>query len=211
MSEAPVVYVVDDDPSVSRALARMFRVAGLRFSVFATAEEFLAQENISSPACLVLDVQLPGRSGLDLQMELKERGWPVPIVFITGHGTVPMAVEAMRAGAVHFLPKPFDNRQLLALVQQAIEAQVLEFAQRAGERRISELVDSLTAREHEIFLLVAAGMPNKNIASQLGICLQTVKLHRGRLMQKLKLDSIADLVRLAEQSQSLRPRSTDLP
>ena len=204
MSEAPIVYVVDDDPSVSRALERMFRVAGFHLRVFATAEDFLAQGSIVSPSCLVLDVHLPGRSGLDLQMELKDRGWSVPIILIAGHGTVPMAVEAMRAGAVHFLPKPFDNRQLMELVRQAIKTQNQECAKRREDRRISQLLNSLTPREHEVFLLVAAGLPNKNIASQLGICLQTVKLHRGRLMQKLEVDSIADLVRLAEQSRSIR-------
>jgi FixJ family two-component response regulator len=188
----------------------MFRVAGFCLKVFGTAEEFLAQDRIAAASCLVLDVQLPGRSGLDLQAELKERDWPLPIVFISGHGTVAVAVEAMRAGAVHFLPKPFDNRQLLELVRQAIESQVLELAEVKEDRRISQLVNSLTAREHEVFLLVAAGLPNKNIASQLGICLQTVKLHRGRLMQKLQVDSIADLVRLAEQSRSIRPHTLDL-
>ena len=206
MSEAPVVHVVDDDPSVSRALERLFRVAGFRLEVFATAEDFLGQQNMASPSCLVLDVQLPGQSGLDLQRELKERDWPVPIVFITGHGNVPMAVEAMRAGAVHFLQKPFENRQVLAAVRHAIEVEARGLARQEEDRRTKQRIDSLTTREREVFLLVAAGMPNKNIATRLGVTLQTVKLHRGRVMQKLQLDSIADLVRLAERAQTLRPQ-----
>src|SRR5262245_45938031 len=192
MSHAPVVYVVDDDPSVSRALERLFRVAGLRLQSFATAKEFLNHRNLESPSCLVLDVQLPDLNGLDLQKELKDRGWALPIVFITGHGNVPMAVEAMRAGAVHFLPKPCDNRELLAAIRQALDRDGEQLARQEETTRIKRLVESLTPREREVFLLVAAGMANKNIASRLGICLQTAKLHRGRVMQKLQLDSVAD-------------------
>lgn len=205
MSQAPVVYVVDDDPSVVRALERLFRVAGLRLETFATAQEFLDQANLESPSCLVLDVQLPDLNGLDLQRELKDRGWALPIVFITGHGNVPMAVQAMRAGAVHFLPKPFDNRELLAAVRQALEREGQELARQEEGRRIKRLVDSLTLRERQVFLLVAAGMANKNIATRLGVCLQTVKLHRGHVMEKLLLDSVADLVQLAENARAFLP------
>jgi FixJ family two-component response regulator len=204
MSQGPVVYVVDDDPSVTRALKRVFRVAGLRYESFATAQDFLLHRGHESPSCLVLDVQLPDLNGLDLQQELKARGWTPPIVFITGHGNVPMAVEAMQAGAVHFLPKPFDNRELLAAVRKALERDRQELDQREEGRRIKALVDSLTPREHEVFFLVAAGMPNKNIAIRLDVSLQTVKLYRGRLMHKLQLNSVADLVRLAEKATSLR-------
>ncbi len=205
MSQGPVVYVVDDDPSVARALNRLFRVAGFRLVSFATAQTFLDQQNLESPSCLVLDVQLPDLNGLDLQKELKDRGWTLPIVFITGHGNVPMAVEAMRAGAVHFLPKPFDNRELLAAVLQALEREVQELARQQESNRIKLLVDSLTPRERQVFLLVAAGMANKNIATRLGVCLQTVKLHRGHVMEKLQLDSVADLVQLAERARAVLP------
>lgn len=208
MSRVPVVYVVDDDPSVARALERLFRVAGIRLVSFATARTFLDQPSLESPSCLVLDVQLPDLNGPDLQRELKGRGWALPIVFITGHGNVPMAVEAMRSGAVHFLLKPFDNRELLAAVRQALEREAQQLARHEEGERIRLLVGALTPRERQVFLLVAAGMANKNIATRLGVCLQTVKLHRGRVMEKLGLDSIADLVQLAEKARAVLP---DLP
>jgi FixJ family two-component response regulator len=203
MSAGPLVYLVDDDPSVLKALKRLFRVAEIRCETFATAEGFLDQPNIESPACLVLDVNLPGRTGLDLQRELKERGWPASIVFITGHGTIPMAVEAIQSGAVHFLAKPFNNDDLLAAVRTALDRAHQELASLDDSRQTRERTAALTPREREIFLLVAAGIPNKNIATQLDISLQTVKLHRGRVMQKLQLNSVADLVRLAEKAGSL--------
>ncbi len=205
MSRGPVIYVVDDDPSVARALERLFRVTGLRLASFATARAFLDQRSLESPSCLVLDVQLPGLNGLDLQREMKDRGWTLPIVFITGHGNVPMAVQAMRAGAVHFLSKPFDNRELLAAVRQALEREGEQLARQEDGERIKRLVDSLTPRERQVFLLVAAGMANKNIATRLGVCLQTVKLHRGRVMEKLRLDSVAELVQLAEKARAVLP------
>lgn len=205
MSQMPIVYVVDDDPSVSRALERLFRVAGLRLQAFGTAQEFLDQPILESPSCLVLDLQLPDLNGLDLQRDLRGRGWALPIVFITGHGNVPTAVEAMRAGAVHFLPKPFDNRELLAAVRQALEREIQELARQQEGKRIKLLVDSLTPRERQVFLLVAIGMANKNIATRLGVALQTVKLHRGHVMEKLQLESIADLVQFAERARPFLP------
>jgi FixJ family two-component response regulator len=205
MSPGQVVYVVDDDPSVARALERLFRVAGFRLASFATARTFLDQQSLESLSCLVLDVQLPDLNGLDLQRELQDRGWTLPIVFITGHGNVPMAVQAMRAGAVHFLPKPFDNRELLAAVRQALEREGQELVRRQECKRIKLLVESLTPRERQVFLLVAAGLANKNIATRLGVSLQTVKLHRGHVMEKLRLDSVADLVQLAEKARAVLP------
>jgi FixJ family two-component response regulator len=205
MSQVPVVYVVDDDPSVARALERLFRVAGLRLASFATARAFLDQQSLESPSCLILDIHLPDLNGLDLQRELKDRRWATPIVFITGHGNVPMAVEAMRAGAVHFLPKPFDNRELLAAVRQALDREGQQLARQQECKRIKLLVDSLTPRERQVFFLVAAGMANKNIATRLVISLQTVKLHRGHVMEKLRLDSVADLVQLAEKARAFQP------
>jgi FixJ family two-component response regulator len=205
MSQVPIVYVIDDDPSVARALERLFRVARFRLASFATARAFLDQQSLESPSCLVLDVQLPDLNGLDLQRDLKDRGWTLPIVFITGHGNVPMAVQALRAGAVHFLPKPFDNQELLAAVRQALDHEGQRLARQEECQRIRLLVDSLTPRERQVFLLVAAGMANKNIATRLGISLQTVKLHRGHVMRKLRLESVADLVQLAEKARTFLP------
>lgn len=204
MKREPVVYVVDDDESVSKALSRLFRVAGLRLQAFGTAQEFLDYEDFESPCCLILDVQLPDRSGPDLQRELKARGRDMSIVFVTGHGDIPMAVEAMRDGAVHFLPKPFDNRELLAAVQQALDRQRLELDQQGESDRVQALVNALTPRECEVFFLVASGLPNKTIATKLDVSLQTVKLYRARVMEKLALESTADLVRLAEKAKSLK-------
>jgi FixJ family two-component response regulator len=199
VSGVPTVYVVDDDPSVSKALERLFRVAGFQFAAFASAREFLDHASFASPACLVLDVQLPDGSGLELQEELKKRGRSTAIVFITGHGDVPMAVEAMRAGAVHFLPKPFDNQRLLAAVRQALDVDSKASSERDENREMESRLASLTARERQVFSLVAAGAANKQIAAQLGLSLQTIKLYRGRVMQKLELKSVAELARLAER------------
>lgn len=208
MSLPPVVYVVDDDPSVAAALERLFRVAGYRLVAFTTAGELLLQAELASPACLVLDVHLPDLNGLEIQRELQHRGWTLPIVFITGHGTVPQAVEAMRAGAVHFLGKPFDNQELLAAVRQALDRENDEFARREEGTRLKLLVDSLTPREQQVLLLVAAGLANKNIAARLGVSLQTVKLHRGRLMEKLQFDSVAQLVQFADRARASLPDPT---
>jgi len=206
MTPEPVIYIVDDDPSVSRALSRVFRVAGFRQEAFATAHDFLNQECLQSPSCLLLDVQLPGLSGLELQAELKHRNWTVPIVFITGHGDIPMAVDAMRAGATHFLQKPFDNRTLLAAIHSALECEQRTLAEAQERQRIEQQLDCLTGRERQLFDLVAGGMPNKRIASHLGLSLQTVKLHRGNMMRKLGLLSVAELARLAEKA--VPPRSS---
>lgn len=200
MSSEPIVYLVDDDASVRKALKRLFRVAGLRCEAFETAQGFLDHPQFECHSCVVLDVNLPDRTGLDLQQELKGRGWPASIVFITGHGSIPMAVEAIQSGAVHFLAKPFDNDELLAAVHKALDRAGHETASLDQIKLIKERMSTLTAREHQVFLLVAAGMANKNIATQLDLSLQTVKLHRGRVMQKLQLDSVADLVRLAEKA-----------
>jgi FixJ family two-component response regulator len=200
MTREPLIYIVDDDPSVARALSRLFVVAGFRQEAFANAQDFLNQECLESPSCLLLDIHLPGLSGLELQAELKARSWTVPIVFITGHGDVPMAVDAMRAGAIHFLQKPFDNRKLLAAIQNALECGQRTLAEMQERQQIEQQLGCLTQRERQVFGLVAGGMPNKRIASQLGVSLQTVKLHRGNVMRKLGLASVADLARLAEKA-----------
>ncbi len=207
MTVVPTVYVVDDDPSVSKALERLFRVAGFQFVPFANAQDFLNYEDFASPACVVLDVQLPDRSGLELQEELKKRNRSVAIVFITGHGDIPMAVEAMRAGAIHFLPKPFDNQRLLAAVRQAIEHDCEASTERDESREIESRLALLTPRERQVFALVAAGAANKQIAAQLGLALQTIKLYRGRVMQKLELTSVAELARLAEKAAAGSPKA----
>ncbi|MFO1020054.1 MAG: response regulator [Planctomycetales bacterium] len=206
----PLVYLVDDDPSVRKALTRLFRVAGLRCETFETAGISRSPE-FRSPSCLVLDVNLPDGTGLDLQRELKDRGWPASIVFITGHGNIPMAVEAIQSGAVHFLAKPFNNEELLAAVHKALERAGQEFATADESKQLRERLNSLTPRERDVFLLVAAGMANKNIAAELDISLQTVKLHRGRVMRKLQLDSVADLVRLAEKANPVEKANPDRP
>lgn len=204
MSPQPLVYLVDDDPSIRKALKRLFRVAGLRCEAFETAQGFLDHPNFESPSCLVLDVNLPDGTGLDIQRQLKDRACPASIVFITGHGNIPMAVNAIQSGAVHFLAKPFNNQELLEAVHKALERAGQELATADKSKHLQERLKSLTPREHQIFLRVAAGMANKNIAAELDISLQTVKLHRGRVMQKLQLNSVADLVRLAEKASPVR-------
>jgi FixJ family two-component response regulator len=207
VNPTPVVYIVDDDPSVSQALVRVVRVAGFRPAAFPTARSFLDHPALESPACLVLDVQLPDQDGLDLQKELKKRNWALPIVFLSGHASISIAVEAMRAGAVHFLPKPCDNRELLAAIRQALDLGDRQQARAEEIRRIGALVKTLTPREREVLLLASAGLANKNIAARLGVCLQTVKLHRGHVMQKLRLESVAELVHFAEKAAPFLPDS----
>src|SRR4051794_38705635 len=152
MSDMKAVYLVDDDPSISRALQRLFRVAGFRFEAFATAHAFLNHLSFEAPSCLILDVQLPDQNGLDLQKELHGRGWHPSVVFISGHGTIPQAVDAMRSGAVHFLSKPFDNQELLTAVRQALDRDEHMHAHLAESQRIEVRLASLTQREHQIFL-----------------------------------------------------------
>jgi FixJ family two-component response regulator len=200
MSRPPIVYLVDDDPSVTRALARLFQAAGLRFATFASAQDFLDEPQIENPSCLVLDLQLPDQSGLDLQKKLNGRTPGLSIVFISGHGDIPTAVEAMRAGAVNFLQKPFENRALLDAIHRALESQRQFCAENEEKLETATRLATLTSREREVFDLVAAGQPNKTIATKLDLSLQTIKLYRSRVMQKLQLKSVADLVRLAEKA-----------
>jgi FixJ family two-component response regulator len=191
--EEPIVFAIDDDPSMREALSRLFRSIGMRARIFVSAEEFLEFERPDAPACLVLDVRLPGLSGL----ELADAG--VPIVFITGHGDIPMSVEAMKAGAVEFLTKPFRDQVLLDAIQQAIRHDRVSRKQRAELAKQRVRYESLTQREREVLPLVVTGLLNKQIAAKLGTTEFTIKIHRRAVMQKMQAPSLADLVRTAEK------------
>ena len=196
--EQPVVFIVDDDGSLRDALVRLFRMVGLRAEGFATAADFLKRKLPDVPSCLVLDIRLPGISGLDFQAELVKANVNVPIIFMTGHGDIPMTVKAMKAGAVEFLQKPFRDQDMLDAVQLALER---DRARHQAERLDAQLhrnFDSLTPREHEVMAFVTAGLMNKQIAARLGIAEITVKFHRGSLMRKMNARSVAELARMAQ-------------
>jgi len=198
MDEA-IVYVVDDDSSVCRAIARLIRSVGLGAETFPSAKAFLEHTGPDRPACLVLDIRLPGPSGLDLQEALSRAGRDVPIVFITGHGDVPTTVRAMKGGAIDFLQKPFDDHELLDCVRLALARSRAQRAERTERAQLQTRVDTLTPRERQVLLHVVAGKLNKQIASDLGIAEKTIKVHRGRVMQKMRAASVADLVRMVEK------------
>jgi len=195
-SEA-LVFVVDDDDSVRKALARLIRSVGLNVETFASAHEFLARGSHDGSACLILDVRMPGLSGLDLQKELAASGSTLSVIFITGHATIPMSVQAMRAGAVEFLEKPFEDQALIDAVHEALKKDEQARQKKAELREILERVNSLTPREREVFALVVTGKLNKQIAFELGTNEKTIKAQRAQVMKKMQADSLADLVRLA--------------
>lgn len=199
---APLVYIVDDDQGVCQALASLVRSVGLGVMTFHSARAFLNVHRIDAPACLVLDVRLPGLSGLDLQQELMERESDIPIIFLTGHADVPMTVQAMKAGAVEFLTKPFRDQELLDAVHKAVESDRERRKERAEVAIICDRYEKLTPRERQVMLLVVSGMLNKQIAGELGTSEVTVKLQRGRMMHKMKAASLADLVRMADRIRS---------
>ena len=197
-----VVYIVDDDPGVREALSSLFRSVGLAVRTFTSAREFLGDSLIDAPGCLVLDVRLPGLSGLDLQTELADRHIEIPIIFITGYADVPMTVQAMKAGAVEFLTKPLRDQDLLDAVQASVDRDRAARRDRAETLALLARYDSLTPREREVMALVVTGMLNKQIAAELGTSEVTVKLQRGRVMQKMEAGSVADLVRMADSVRS---------
>jgi FixJ family two-component response regulator len=199
MRELPTVYVVEDDASLRRALERLLDAKGYRVSTFATAEAFL-NERLSEPiACLVLDLQLPGLSGLDLQNALLRRDIFLPIIFISGHGTIPSAIRAVKLGAVGFLTKPFSQEQLILEIDNALAVSRNETARRSELASLRQRFERLTKRESEIFQFVTSGKLNKQTASDLGIVINTVKVHRRRVMKKMQAESLADLVVMAQK------------
>jgi FixJ family two-component response regulator len=202
-----IVFVVEDDASVRKAVGSLVRSAGLTVQTFASAQEFLAFSRPDVPSCLVLDVQLPGLSGLDLQEELAKADVQIPIIFLTGHGDIPMTVRAMKAGALEFFPKPFEDQDLLDAIQQAINRDRVARRERADMGELYDRYNSLTPREREIMGWVVSGLLNKQIAAELGISEIMVKVHRGQVMQKMQADSLADLVRMSERLASPRAKN----
>ena len=199
MLTGPVVFVVDDDSSVRTAISRLLASVGLPVQDFASAEEFLAQLECSPAGCLILDVRMPGCSGLDLQRRLLEEGYELPVIFISAHADVALTVRAMRAGALQVFTKPFDDQALIDTVYEALVQDRERQADREGLIGVRSRLSQLTARERQVLTLVVTGMPNKQIASELGTSEKTVKFQRGRVMQKMQAPSLADLVRMADR------------
>lgn len=197
--EEAAVFVVDDDVSIREALKNLLRSVGLKVETFRSADEFLTSKPASAPSCLILDIRLPGLSGLDLQRQLTQSNREIPIVFITGHGDIPMSVRAIKGGAIEFLTKPFRDQDLLDAVRLAVERSREARVREAEAADLRERYASLTTREQQVLSLVVRGVINKQIAMEIGISEPTVKLHRGRLMEKMRATSLADLIGMAQK------------
>jgi FixJ family two-component response regulator len=193
-----VIAIVDDDASVRQGLERLIRSSGFQAETFASAQEFLARVGVEAPSCVVLDLQMPGLTGLELQKQMAEVGLETPIVFLTGHGNIPTTVQAMKAGAIEFLTKPVEEQDLLRAIREAIERDRRTRQKHADMRDLRDRYESLTAREQEVMRQVVSGLLNKQIAAELKITEDTVKFHRGNIMRKMRADSLADLVRMSE-------------
>ena len=196
----PIIYIVDDDVSVCRALSLLLKSHGFKVETFIRAEDFLAFKHLKLPSCLVLDIQLPDMNGLALQNAMAARQLAIPIVFITGHGDIPMSVRAMKAGAIDFLPKPFTEKKLLNAITQAISKNKIQIKELAEISKIERRIKTLSPRELEVFRLVAKGMLSKQIAFKRGITLQTIKVHRSRVMQKMQAKTVTELIRFAQKT-----------
>jgi FixJ family two-component response regulator len=195
----PTVFIIDDDRGMRQAIQELVESVGLRAESFATGEEFLKRKRTNDTSCLVLDVRLPQMSGLDFQRRLTEIGSQIPIIFITAHGDIPMSVRALKSGAVEFLTKPFRDQELLEAIQQALQRDRAERDRQAGIHDLQGRYHALTSREREVMALVASGMLNKQIASEIGASEATVKIHRGNVMHKMQAGSVADLVRMSDK------------